>query len=161
LLSHRLVQLDDLPRICTFPQSADELFFLFPKATHPLTPEQLHGSIEHRVGSTVVLRDGVVCAFANLYAMRPEGTYGIGNVVVAPDARGQGVGRYLVEAMIRTALVEHGARSVEIACFNANVSGLLLYQKLGFVPYAIEPRVDHRGNRVALVRMRLPLATSA
>lgn len=153
--SHRAVRQEDLDRICAFPQSADELFFMFPKATYPLTPDQLRASIEQRVGSTVVLREGVVCGFANLYAMKPDRTYGIGNVIVAPEGRGTGVGRYLVETMIRTALAEHHARSVEIACFNGNVAGLLLYQKLGFAPYAIEPRVDHRGQRVALVRLRL------
>lgn len=154
-LSHRAVEPADLPRICTFPRSADELFFLYPKATFPLTVDQLRRSIEARIGSTVVLDGAEVAGFANLYAMPPEGTLGIGNVIVAPVARGRGVGRYLVEIMAREALRAHGARAVEIACFHANVAGLRLYQALGFDPYRIEPRVDHRGARAALVRMRL------
>lgn len=161
MLSSRAVQQEDFPRICAFPQSPEELYFLFPKATFPLTPAQLRASIEQRFGSTVVLRDGLVCGFANLYAMEPAGTCGIGNVIVAPDARGRGVGQYLVETMIRTALHEHDAASVRIACFSGNVSGLLLYQKLGFEPHAIEPRRDPRGARVALVRMRLSDAATA
>ncbi|HTP51680.1 MAG TPA: GNAT family N-acetyltransferase [Anaeromyxobacteraceae bacterium] len=161
MLSHRAVQPDDIPSICEFPQSPEELYFLFPKGTYPLTPEQLRRSIEQRFGSTVVLDQGRVCAFANLYCMKPEGTSGIGNVIVAPDVRGKGVGRYLIETMIRTALRERGARSVQIACFNANVSGLLLYQKLGFEPYMIEPRLDHQARRIALVRMRLSEAATA
>jgi len=154
-LFSRAVEPDDIPRICKFPQNPEELYFLFPKATYPLTPEQLRISIEQRFGSTVVLDQGQVCGFANLYAMRPTGACAIGNVIVAPDARGKGVGKYLVETMIRSAFHEHGAHSVQIACFNGNVSGLLLYQKLGFEPYMIEPRLDHNGRRVALVRMRL------
>jgi GNAT superfamily N-acetyltransferase len=161
LLSHRAVQQEDIPRICTFPQSPEELYFLFPKATFPLSAAQLRTSIEQRFGSTVVLHDGRVCGFANLYAMLPAGACGIGNVIVAPDARGKGVGQYLVESMIRTALHEHSTRSVQVACFSGNVSGLLLYRKLGFDPYAIEPRLDLQGNRVALVRMRLSDAAMA
>jgi ribosomal protein S18 acetylase RimI-like enzyme len=161
LLSHRAVQPDDIPRICAFPQSPEELYFLFPKAAYPLTPEQLRASIEQRFESTVVLGQGQVCGFANLYDMKPPGTCGIGNVIVAPNARGKGVGHYLVDTMIRASLRDRGARSVEIACFNGNVSGLLLYPKLGFEPYRIEPRLDHQGRRVALVRMRLPEAAHA
>ena len=43
MLAHREVRPDDVPTICAFPQSAEELYFLFPKATFPLTPAQLHG----------------------------------------------------------------------------------------------------------------------
>lgn len=161
LLSHRAVQQDDIPRICEFPQSPEELYFLHPNATFPLTSEQLRASIEQRFGATVVLYHGLVCGFANLYAMNSAGSCGIGNVIVAPDTRGRGVGQYLIETMIGTALHEHGARSVQVACFSGNVSGLLLYQKLGFEPYALESRLDFKGNRVALVRMRLSDAALA
>ena len=56
----------DLPRICSFPQSAEELFFLSPKARYPLTPEQLAGAIAARADSTVVEGGGQVLAFARL-----------------------------------------------------------------------------------------------
>lgn len=79
----------------------------------------------------------------------------IGNVVVAPEARAQGVGRFLIDTMIRKALLEHRAEEVRISCFNGNVAGLLLYAKLGFVPFAVEPRLDQQGSRVALIHMRL------
>lgn len=32
-LTLRPVQPDDIPAICSFPQSPDELFYMFPKAT--------------------------------------------------------------------------------------------------------------------------------
>lgn len=77
------------------------------------------------------------------------------DVVVAPEARGKGVGRYLIETMARTALLKHRAAEVRISCFNRNVAGMLLYAKVGFAPFAVEPRVDKGGARVALVHMRL------
>lgn len=155
MLSQRPVRPDDVPLICSFPQPIEELHFLFPRATFPLTPEQLHSAIERRFDSTVVLLDDRVCGFANFYVREPSGTCAIGNVVVAPEARGSGVGRYLIETMVRTALREHRAADVRISCFNRNVAGLLLYAKLGFEPFAMEPRLDPAGERVALVHLRL------
>ena len=155
MLSHREVHPDDIRVICAFPQNAQELFYLFPRATWPLTPEQLLRAVQQRFDSTVVLDDGRVCAFANFYLREEGGTCAIGNVVVAPEARTRGVGRYLVEAMIRKALVQHRAAEVRISCFNGNVAGLLLYAKLGFVPYAVEGRLDPQGSRVALIHMHL------
>jgi hypothetical protein len=38
------------------------------------------------------------------------------------------------------------------------VPGLLFYPKLGFKPFAIEERLDKRGNRVALIHLRQPHA---
>lgn len=154
-LTHREVRASDVPLICAFPQSAEELFFLSPRAAHPLTPDQLQRFIEQRFDSTVVLLDGRVSAFANFYIREPQGTCAIGNVVVAPEARAKGVGKYLIETMAATALKLHDARDVRISCFNANVAGLLLYSKIGFLPYGVERRLDAAGARVALIHMRL------
>jgi GNAT superfamily N-acetyltransferase len=155
MFTHREVRPDDLPRICTFPRSAEELFFLFPRATFPLTPDQLQRSIDQRFGSTVLLDGEVPCGFANLYVREGDGACAIGNVVVAPEARGRGAGRFLIEAMALRALTHHSPREVGISCFNGNVAGLLLYAQLGFLPYAVERRLDASGARVALVHMRL------
>lgn len=37
-LTHRPVRPDDIPGICSFPQSPAELFYMFPKASYPLSP---------------------------------------------------------------------------------------------------------------------------
>ncbi len=155
MLAHREVCPEDVSRICSFPQTAEELYFLFPKATHPLTPEQLRRAMEQRFDSTVVLLNHQVCGFANFYVRDVSGTCAIGNVVVAPEARAKGVGKYLIDTMIRKALLERRAEEVRISCFNGNVAGLLLYAKLGFTPFAVEQRLDQQGSRVALIHMRL------
>lgn len=154
-LTHRPVDEKDIPVICSFPQSEDELFFLFPKAVFPLAPSQLQGAIAQRSDSTVVELGGEVVAFANFYRWKSGGCCSIGNVIVSPAARGRGVGRYLTEQMIGLAFSKHQATEVTVSCFNQNVVGLLLYPKLGFLPYAIEERQDKKGNRVALIHMRL------
>jgi len=104
----------------------------------------------------VVELDGEVVGFANFYRWEAGGCCSIGNVIVSSSARGRGIGRYLIEQMINLAFSKHQAAEVTVSCFNQNIVGLLLYPKLGFRPYAIEERLDKKGNRVALVHMRLP-----
>ncbi|MBU2858612.1 GNAT family N-acetyltransferase [Acidithiobacillus ferrooxidans] len=154
-LTHRPVAEKDIQVICGFPQSEDELFFLFPKAVFPLTPTQLQDAIEQRSDSMVVELSGEIVAFANFYRWESGGRCSIGNVIVSPAARGRGVGRYLIEQMLGLAFSKHQASEVTVSCFNQNVAGLLLYPKLGFQPYAVEERQNKKGNRVALIHMRL------
>lgn len=154
-LTHRPAKETDIPIICGFPQSEEELFFLFPKATYPLTPSQLREAILQRADSTVVEHSGEIAGFANFYRWETGGCCSIGNVIVSPVDRGRGVGRYLIERMIDLAFSKHQAAKVTVSCFNQNIAGLLLYPKLGFQPYAIEERQDKKGNRVALIHMLL------
>ncbi|MBM3113921.1 GNAT family N-acetyltransferase [Pseudomonas sp. P66] len=153
-LTHRPVQAADIAAICCFPQGPDELFYMFPKANYPLTPAQLSDAIAQRAGSTVVEGDGTVLAFANFYKAEQGGVCALGNVVVAPAARGHGVARYLVQSMIDLACSEFDAREVWVSCFNSNTAGLLLYPQLGFEPFAIEERQGPGNSRVALVQMK-------
>lgn len=96
-----------------------------------------------------------MAGFANFYICEPGEKCAIGNVVVAPTARGQGVGRYLIETMVQTAFTKYKVKEVQISCFNQNVAGLLLYPKIGFRPDYIEERFDKQGERVALIHMKL------
>ncbi|MBV6287033.1 GNAT family N-acetyltransferase [Pseudomonas aegrilactucae] len=153
-LTHRPVRSDDIALICTFAQTAQELFYMFPKAQFPLTPEQLHAAIEQRSDSTVVEYQGRVVGFANFYRCEHQGVCALGNVVVAPAARGLGVARYLVQALTALAFDRHSALEVQVSCFNDNTAGLLLYPQLGFVPFAIAERQAPDQRRVALVQMR-------
>lgn len=161
LLTHRPVSEADIQVICGFPQTADELFHLFPVAEFPLTPSQLRAAIAQRADSTVVELDGQVVAFANFYRWETGGRCSIGNVIVSPQARGRGVGRYLIEQMNALAFSKHRATEITVSCFNQNVAGLLLYPKLGFQPYAIEERLDKGERRVALIHMRLARSGTA
>ncbi|MDR1994253.1 GNAT family N-acetyltransferase [Azonexus sp.] len=154
-LIHRPIAEKDIQIICGFPQSEDELFCLFPKAAFPLDQSQLQDAIAQRSDSTVVELDGEVVAFANFYRWAVGGICSIGNVIVSPAARGLGVGSYLIERMIDLAFSKYQATEITVSCFNQNLAGLLLYPKLGFQPYAVEEWKDKKGNRVALIHMRL------
>lgn len=154
-LTHRPVAEQDLAAICAFTQNPAELFYCFPKADFPLTPEQLQAAIDQRSDSTVVLLDGVVVAFANFYRWETGGVCAIGNVMVAPAVRGCGVARYLIEQMLDAAFTRHQACEVQVSCFNPNVAGLLLYPQLGFRPCGVEERAGKSGERLALIHFRL------
>lgn len=156
----RPVRQQDLQQITQFIQSADELFFAYPKATYPLTTAQLSEAIQQRYHATVIECDGVLCGFANFYRVEPQGVCAVGNVMVAPQYRGRGVGRFLITTMIELAQTHYAARELLASCFNHNTVGLLVYPKLGFVPRRIEPRLDHQGNAVALIHLSLTLASS-
>lgn len=153
-LSQRSVTPADILALCDFPQTPDELFYMFPKANYPLTPEQLSEAIAQRSGSTVIEADGEIVGFANFYKAEHGGICALGNVVVAPTARGQGVARYLVQCMIGLAREQFAAKEVWVSCFNHNTAGMLLYPQLGFVPFGIEKRQAPDGSRVALVQMK-------
>lgn len=153
-LTHRPVSAEDVLTICEFPQDPQELFFMFPAGQYPLTEAQLSASIARRSDSTVIEQDGAVVGFANFYKFERDGICAIGNLIVSPEARGQGVATFLVNAMERLALERHGAKEVQLSCFNENTAGLILYPRLGFVPFDIEERAAPDGRRVALIHLR-------
>ncbi len=154
-MNHRSVEDKDILSICGFPQNEDELFFLSPKSEFPLAPSQLLNVIAQRSDSTIVEQNGKVVAFANFYQWESGGRCSIGNVIVSSAYRGQGVGHYLIKQMINIAFSKHKATEVTVSCFNRNIDGLLFYPKLGFQPFAVEERQDKKGNRIALIHMRL------
>lgn len=153
--THRPVSEADLPALCALPRTPEELFYCFPRADFPLTEAQLRASIAQRADSTVVELDGRVVAFANFYQWAEGGVCAIGNVMVAADARRRGVASTLMRALCALAFEKYRAAEVKVSCFNANTAGLLLYPRLGFVPYAVEERRDKNDEPVALIHLRL------
>lgn len=153
ILQHRSVSTSDIKTICSFPLNAQELFYMFPRAQYPLTEVQLSNAIAQRFDSTIVEAGNSVVGFANFYRAETGGVCCIGNVIVAPEARGKGVATYLVEMLTALAFNRYDATEVQISCFNENTAGLLLYPKLGFLPFAIEERTSLGSRRSALIHM--------
>jgi len=57
---------------------------------------------------------------------------------VAPEARGRGIGRALVEAALRYGFAVDGIRQVNLGVNAANLPAKQLYEACGFVPYGLE-----------------------
>ncbi|RMH85277.1 GNAT family N-acetyltransferase [Pseudomonas sp. AOB-7] len=153
----RPAQAADLAAVVTFPQNADELFYCYPKASWPLSVGQLAAAMAERRDSTVVCLDDRVAGFANFYQWQHGEYCALGNVMVAPWARGQGVAQRLIEAMEALARQHFKAREMRVSCFNANSAGLLLYPRLGYALSGLVERRDHRQQRVALLQFSKPL----
>lgn len=153
-LSYRPIKISDLEKICQLPQNKEELFFMFPKANYPLSVEQLQAVLESRSDSSVILLDNEVAGFANFYEIKENEYCSIGNVIVSSGSRNQGIGTFLIKTMEQIAVEKYSVIELRLSCFNTNTNGILLYSKLGYVPYKIEERVDKSENQIALIKMR-------
>ena len=153
--SYRSATDDDLEKICTFPRTEAELFYFYPKANFPLTTHQLSEAIAHRSHSTVVEKEGVLAGFANFYEWQQDGCCKVGNFIVNPACRRQGVARFLLETMIKQAKAVFNARQILVACFSENTEALLFYHKFGFVPFKMEPRQAVNGQKIFLLHLHV------
>jgi len=145
----------DYPAICALVRSEAELFLVWPSGRYPLSVAQLQRLAETREALTVMVIGDQVVGFANYYDYEAGEKAFIGNVVIAAHRRGQGLGRMLVEHMLAQGFGEHALRELRISVFNQNTPALLLYSRLGFMPYGIEERKDSAGKNVALIHMKL------
>ena len=153
-ISHRTVEVSDLNKICQLPKNEEELFFMFPKAKYPLTENQLESAINSRFDSTVILSNNVIVGFVNFYEVKKNQYSSIGNVVVDANYRNLGIGKYLIRTMEQIAIEKYNVSELDLSCFNTNTKGILLYSKLGYIPYEIEKRLSPQNESLALIKMR-------
>lgn len=71
-----------------------------------------------------------------LEMFRHVGTLGIG---MLPEARGQGLGRRLMQAAIEAART-HGVERIQLGVFASNTRAIALYESLGFVREGLKRR---------------------
>lgn len=151
----RPVTPEDYKEIVSLMPNQKELFLVYPKGKHPFTVGQLQELADHREELTVAVQSGQIIGFANLYDIQANEWAFVGNVVIHREFRGSGLGQKLVAYMVQIAFENYQLPEVRISVFNDNTPALLLYDSLGFKPYALEERSDPAGNRVALIHMRL------
>lgn len=149
---------EDLPAICSFPQTPEELLYISPRSKFPLTPDQILSLLENRYEPTVLIEKttGQVVGYANFYEETGE-TLWLGNVIVAPSYRGRGAAQKLLQTMISISRDKYGRKQIHLSCHNTNSRGLAFYHKLGFVPFDVRITTidDHR--KMITIQMRLDL----
>ncbi len=155
MYSNRQLKKPDAEIICRFPQSEEELFYMFPRGTYPLIPEQLIATAEERSCPTVVTLENTIVGYGNFINADFGDHCSIGNVIINPDYRRKGVASYLVKSLVEIAFSEFQAEYVRISCFNHNTASLLLYKKLGFSPVEIEQRQSHEEQIIAVIHLHL------
>jgi hypothetical protein len=50
--------------------------------------------------------------------------------------------------------LKYNIQETHLSCFNTNTLGLLLYNKLGYLPYGIEKRTNKRNEISALIKLK-------
>lgn len=145
----------DFAAICALIPSREELFRVYPRGQYPFTVEQVRHLSEIRKALSVLTDGNKVAGFANLYDFSDNQRAFIGNVVIDTGLRGQGLGRNLVQYMLKLAFSEYALHEVHISVFSDNTPALLLYSSLGFKPYAVEERRDYNNKKMALLHMKL------
>ncbi len=106
-LTHRPLADADIPTVCGFPRTREELYFLFPRAEWPLTPDQVRDTLPVRRDPTVALFGDRVVGYVNFATFEEGRTASIGNVSVDPGMRRHGIAEYLVRTMLDRAFRHH------------------------------------------------------
>ena len=156
LLSHRPATDEDIVSICPFAETKESLFFFFPNAVFPVTPKQLQINVKSRFHATTILSNGNVVGFGNLFNHPESGLCYIGNLIIDPEKRGQGIGRYLAQTLISLGFEDPAVESMHLCCFNENIRGLKLYHSLGFKPFSMEFLNHPDGRPAAMIHFSLP-----
>lgn len=152
MYTYRSLQASDLSTISSFPQNEDELFYMYPSAAYPLTPEQISKNLPNRLEPTVITDGDSVACYANFYKDDSNDCW-LGNVIVSPDYRGKGAAKFLIETMEMLAKEKLYVKKLNLLCHNTNTRGLLFYKKLGYKPFDISLRFRPSGEHLACVHM--------
>ncbi len=84
----------------------------------------------------LVADDGAVCGYGGVILVGDEAH--ITNLLVAPDHRGQGIGRRLMIGLIESAIAE-GARHLTLEVRSENEAARSFYSGLGLAPVGVRP----------------------
>lgn len=125
------------------PDAASCLRWAGPGLRFPFTLAELPALLAVNGGASYCLPDasGAPCGFGQHWVLTP-GLVHLGRIIVAPGARGQGVGRQLCEQLIARALQASGAGAVTLRVYRDNPAALALYARLGFTPVESESSAD-------------------
>jgi len=125
-------------------------------ATFDLRPrtveEQAVWMDEHRGTYPAVVAvgaDGGILGFGSLSAYRDRPSYATtveNSVYVDADHRGEGVGRALLEELIRLATL-HGFHSMIARIGGGNSASIALHEACGFEPVGVEREIGRKFNR--------------
>ena len=76
--------------------------------------------------------DGSLAGYGQTLPHEPARVH-LGRIILAPEARGQGVGRVLVGALIGAARENFHAAAITLNVYRENLPAVRLYRSLGFV----------------------------
>ncbi|MFC5523380.1 GNAT family N-acetyltransferase [Polaromonas jejuensis] len=133
------------------PDAASCLRWAGPKLSFPFTPaqlaEQLSSSAPNAHSIVMSLGHGEALGFAQFW-VRQAGTVHLGRIIVAPTARGQGLGLALCRLLMAEASRSRPVQAFTLRVYRDNPAALDIYTGLGF---AVVPGLSD--DKVLAMRM--------
>ena len=102
----------------------------------------------------VARMDGEIVGYAGAWIILDEAQ--ITNVAVAPEKRGQGIGRRLMDEMMARAKAR-GASRMTLEVRPSNEAALTLYKSCGFLDYGRRPRYYQDNGEDAVIMWKMEL----
>lgn len=126
----------EAPRVATWAESDQELFWLAPKTPPPLTAAKVIDWTRERGQAYLFYRQGQ-SAPRGYFELNPMPNSGIhlwaGHCVIDPRWRGIGLGKRMARLLIREAFEIRRARRLSLVVFPDNLQAIRCYQEAGFL----------------------------
>lgn len=106
-----------------------------PHVTYPATPESLWAELDDpgAMNWALILDDERMVGFGQSWGGVTDCVH-LARLIVAPEARGQGLGRTLCERLMECAVARHAPRAFTLNVYVRNTAAVALYRSLGFEP---------------------------
>jgi [ribosomal protein S18]-alanine N-acetyltransferase len=131
-LTVRDATLEDLEKVAHWVGTADECrLWAGPAVSFPIEPRNFAVEIGFGDADAVALADGAGTAGFGQLVWRADGRAHLARIIVRPDARGRGLGRVLVSALVERA-ASRGARRATLNVYPQNEAAVRLYEAAGF-----------------------------
>ena len=146
----RRMTIDDVPQVHAIEQAT----FPLPWSLADFTYEMTSNPVARYV---VAEQEGVLLGFAGAHIILDEGH--ITNVAVIKEARGHGLGRLLMDALMQLA-ANLGARYLTLEVRASNAAAVALYQSFGFIKVSVRKKYyeDNGEDALLMVCDQLPPA---
>lgn len=138
-----------------------ELFLLAPQTLPPLTVEKVANWCTPANGRQPWLlwnyEADEALGYGELNPLQHcPGHWWIGHFLVAPAARGRGLGRRFVRLLLAHAFLRHAGQKVSLVVFPENRAAIRCYERAGFCQDGREQRLfEARGTVHTLLRMTI------
>ena len=128
---------------------SQDAFLVAPHTRPPITPERIIEWTTTARYATLLWRDDQPLAYGELNLLNlVSRRWWLGHLLVDPAQRGRGLGRQLVQVLLRKAFRENAARSVTLVVYPQNTRAIRSYQSAGmrldgyelhdFAPYRMQ-----------------------
>lgn len=130
----RAAEKSDLSKVLSWITSERELrLWAGPKVRYPVGPESAWSDMEASESNacTFVDAEDVIVGFGQILP-RDDNALHLARLIIDPELRGQGIGRELCIALMKTGASKHHAKYFTLNVYETNEAATRLYQSLGF-----------------------------